>query len=307
MEAIFEHDVIFGTSGDILVSDVARSLLANEEMLRLVGSVLENCFDGLVVQKIDVKFKSSTTNSPLKESLIVSIFTTWQSDINKVIPPMWGSITGVEIPDKYASVVTVLTIVIAIYGIDWAYKKFKGKKDSDADGASTSIHGNENTILQIAGDVIGAKPEDLAAAIERAIKPAQRDSVARKALEFIRPAKREPGATISGGGAVISAEAIAAAPTDLDIESLDEEEPNEPIQRQVVAIHATDIDRSKSGWAGHLPGRWNKRLRMQIYPGIDNKSIFGKTQIIADIILVSKPNKHGDMVPYLFHVLKVYD
>jgi hypothetical protein len=307
MEVSLNHEIVFDTHSELFVSDVAKSLLANEEMVLLVGAILEKCIDGLTIEKIDVKFKSSTTNSPLKETLFLTIYTAIQPDLNKVIPEMINDLFDTELPEKLNAAVTALTIVIVIFGMDWAYKKWVAKNEKDEKDAPTSITGDQNVVIKIAGDIIGAPPEKIAAAVEQAIKPAQRNSIARRALDFIRPAKRERGASISGGGATISAEAIAEAPSALDIEMADDEESHDPYPQQTVVIHATDIDKTKTGWAGHLPGVYEKRLRMQLYPGVDPKLLFGRTEIRADIILASKPNKDGELAPYLFHVLKVYD
>lgn len=307
MEIALNHEIVFDTRSDLFVSDVARSLLANEEIVLLAGQILEKCVDGLVIEKMDVKFKSSTTNSPLKETLFLTIFTAVQPDLNKVIPEMVSEIFDVEIPEKLNAAVTALTIVIVIFGMDWAYKKWIAKPDKKDDDEATSIKGDQNVVIKIVGDIIGASPEKIAAAIEQAVKPTQRNAIAKKALDFIRPAKREGGASIHGGGATISAGAIAEAPSALDVDLADDEESHDPFQRQTVVIHATDIDKTKTGWAGHLPGIYEKRLRMQLYPGINPKTLFGKTEIAADIILASKPNKDGELIPYLFHVVKVYD
>jgi len=221
---------------------------------------------------------------------------------------MLEQLTGAYIPEKYDAIVTIIMIAIVIYGIDFAYKKIAGKTDNeDGDEGSISITGNRNVVLKIAGDTLGTTPEKVASAIDAAIKPPLRDTIARKALDFIRPAKREAGAEISGSGATITADAIADAPSALDIEMAGDDESHNPYQRQTVVIHATDLDKTKTGWAGHLPGLWEKRLKMQLYPGVSPKAVFAKSEIVADIILASKPNKDGEIVPYLFHVVKVYD
>lgn len=307
MERIFIHEIVFDTKNDSLVSDVARSLIANEEIIRVACSVLEKCATGLKIDKVDIKFGSTTTNSPLKETLLVAIFTTWQSDLNARVPEMIEDLTGIYIPDKYNQLITIIVLVIVIYGIDIAYKKYVLKDKNDKDNASISINGDKNIIFKIAGDMIGVDPESITDALESSIGPLQRDSIAKKALEFIRPAKKEGAAKIIGGGAKISAETIAAAPSDLDLEISDEDEFHEHLLNQVVVIHATDLDKTKTGWAGHLPGVWENRIKMQLYPGIDPKSLFGKTQFVADVILASRPSKDGSIAPYLFHVVKLHD
>jgi hypothetical protein len=97
MEAIFDHKVVFGTKGDILVKDVANSLLADELLLRISGMALEKCFDGLLIEKINVKFISSSTNSPLTHSVVVEIIAQFQPKLNKAIPALIEKLSGIKV------------------------------------------------------------------------------------------------------------------------------------------------------------------------------------------------------------------
>lgn len=156
-------------------------------------------------------------------------------------------------------------IVVALYGLDFAYRRFKGNKTAGAaEPAPPAISGNYNRVIHIGGNLIGVSADELASAVERAIPDKERPHLAKRSLAFIRAAKREHGAAIEGGGTSIDAGSIEEAPSDLDIEVADDPERQDPYERQAIVIHALDDDRIKSGWAGHLPGVWERRLRTQI-------------------------------------------
>ena len=309
MEAIFPHDIQFTNERAVSVSDVANSLLANEQILLNVGRILELCFDGLSVEKTIVTFVSATTNSPLKEAFLAGLLIAYQETLKEEVPKMIEAISGIRVDPQYRTIVTVIFLVVVVYGIEKAWDIFKNsKKGAEKQLVDPRISGNFNTLINIGGDLIGVSPERLASAVERSFVPKQRAHLARTALAFIQPAKRESGATIRGGSALIDADAIAAAPSVLDIAlDRDDEDDHTPHEGVEVVIHATDIDHNASGWAGHIPGIWEKRLRMKLFPAIAPTRLFGKDKITADIILVSKRGDDGRLVPYTFHVVSVYD
>jgi len=307
MEIFFPHEIIFTNKNKVSVTDVANSLLANEQLLLGVGKVLEFCFDGLTVEKINVEFVSASTTSPLKEALAAGILVAFQSQLTTEIPRMIKVATGVEVSGEYKTVVTVIFLAIAIYGIEKAWEIFKNSKNErDGQQVPSQIRNNYGTIVNIGGDLIGVSPAHLSAAVSHAFAPKLVPHLAKMALQFIAPAKRERGAAIIGAGLSIEAETIAEAPSQLDIAMNDDDEKQTPLTNVEVVIHATDLDHSSSGWAGHITGVYQKRLRMKLFSSVQPSQLFGKDKIIADIILVSKRTVEGDYIPYLFHVINVY-
>lgn len=264
---------------------------------------------GLVVEKTKVDFISASTNSPLREAFAVGILVTFQDELKIEVPKMIESITGYHVDAKYDTLVTVIFLVIVMYGMERAWEWFKNsKKDGEKSPIPQPIYNNYGTLIQAAGDLMDVPSSHLDRAIKQAIPAKQVKGLARAALDFIRPAKRERGAAIEGAGLSIDPAAIEAAPSPLDI-ALDEsdEEAQAAYERREVIIHATDIDHNSSGWAGHIPGIWEKRLRMKLFPAISPIRLFGREKITADIIVVSKRNEAGEYVPYIFHVVAVYD
>lgn len=309
MEIVFPHEVSFSNKEKISVGDVANSLIANEQILISIGRVLEFCFHGLTVEKINIEFRSASINSPLTEALGAGILVTYQEDLKREVPQMIEALTGIHSDGKYDTLITVIFLILVMHGIEKAWDIFKNsKKGVEKSPLPAPIYNNYGTLIQTGGDMMGIPSAHLAAAVQKAIPPKQVKNFARTVLEFIQPAKRERGAVIEGAGLTIDAATIEAAPSPLDI-ALDEndEETNTPFERCEVVIHATDIDHNASGWAGHVPGVWEKQLRMKLFPAIPPGRLFGKEKITADIIVVSKRDSEGHYVPYLFHVVRVYD
>lgn len=308
MEVIFPHEIVFSNKNAMSVSDVANSLIGNEQILLSIGKVLEGCFSGLVIDKINIEFKFASTNSPLKEAFSAGILFTFQDKLKEEVPKMIESLTGIHTEDKYTTIVTLIFLVIALYGIETAWAMFKkSKDDSQKPEPNLSITNNYGTVLNYTGNMMGVSPAELDHAVRQAIPQKQKSRIAKAALAFIRPAKNEKGASIQGAGQLISAATIEESPSELDIVLGDDDEIQEPFNQVEVIIHAKDKDHSSSGWAGHITGICDRRLKMKLFPSIKPPQIFGKDRIVADIILMSKIQDGGVMTPYLFHILNVYN
>jgi hypothetical protein len=258
-------------------------------------------------ERVDIRFRSATTASPLKELLAYSLVLVYQDKLTEEVPDAIKDMLGIDIPENYETFVTVLVLVIAIYGVSRAFELMKAKKGAapPADSAP-SIQGNYNTVVHVAGDLIGMDPADITATLDRRYAGAKAKPLARKALEFIRPAKREDGAAVEGGGVAIDPDTVRAAPSSFEPADEDDDATPDTYVEQAVVIHATDLDSNKSGWAGHLPGIWEQRLKMRLYPTINPADIYGRHEIVADVILVMKRDANGDLVPDLFHVVRIY-
>ena len=309
MEIIFPHEIVFSNKEAVSVGDVARSLIANEQIVLAIGKVLESCFEGLTVEKINIEFRYATTNSPLREAFAAGILVAYQQSLTTEVPKMIETATGIHVSEQYATVVTVIFLAIAIYGIEKAWELFKGrgKGEGKPPAVPAQITNNFGTIVNSGGPMIGVTPAELAGAVVRAFPPKEAQRLAKAAIAFIGPAKREKGTAIIGAGMSIEPETIEEAPSELDIALDEEEEIQQPFEKREVVIHATDIDHSSSGWAGHITGVWEKRLRMKLFPSIQPAYLFGKEKITADVIVMLKRKDDGSYVPYLFHVVNVYN
>lgn len=302
--AAVAHEITYTNTGQVTVSDVAASLVANEKLLRDTAQLLEDLFPGLRAE-LSVKFRSATTASPLKEYFILGLIMVYQKELTGEVPPLIEKMIGRDIPDSMETTVTLLFMAVAIFGIARAFDLFKTQRTGEP--VPPSIQGDYNTILNIAGDVIGIDPAQIEASLEKRHAGRKALPLAKRALQFIRPAKGEPGAGVVGGGAELTPETVRAAPGAADVEAAEEMEDQEPLLAQRVVIHATDLDSKKSGWACHLPGRWEKRLRMQLFPSVDASAIYGRREITADVILMSRVDDEGDLAPYLAILTRLHE
>ena len=114
------HTIQFSNEKSVSVRDVTNSLLANEQMLIDVGRVLEFCADGLEVTSINVEFLSASVNSPLKEALSAGILFAFQDSLKREVPKFIQKLTGVHVEDDYKTVVTVVFLIVVIYGVEQA-------------------------------------------------------------------------------------------------------------------------------------------------------------------------------------------
>lgn len=301
MDRAFRHAITYTNTGPSTVSDVAASLVANEQLIREAAEVLALLFPGLTVTEVRVNFREASTSSPLKELFAGAIVLAYQERLAVEVPALIERVTGKDVPEDMETLITVLVMIVAIYGISKAFELFGPKKDG-AKPASPEITGNYNQVVHVAGDMIGVDPDAIAAALDSryAGQKAGR-SVAKKALEFIRPAKREPGAGVEGAGLSIDPASVAAAPN--PAAAMEEEDPQQPYLNQEIHIHANDLDSKRTGWAGHLPGISDKRMPMWLYPTINTADLYGRRSAVADIIVMSRRNDDGELIPYGFHVI----
>lgn len=299
MERSFTHLVTYTNSGRVPVSDVAASLLANERLVREAFSTLEDLYPGLSFEDIVIVFRRASSDSPLQEAIEAVGNIIFQGDMNEQIPDLVRRVTGLDIPESMDGLITVIVMAIAVYGVFWLAGKFK--KD---DQSTLTIEGNYNNVIQVGGDLIGVDHDQFKAAVEGRFSKARGTSLARKALDLIRPAQRETGAAVEGGGVRIEPETIAAAPSAID-EALADDDAHEPYASHAIVIHATDLDSNKTGWAGHLPGLWEKRLPMRLSPTILREDLYGKREVSGDIVLSLRKGAGGDFVPFEFHVMRL--
>ena len=294
---------MFTTQARPSVSSVAASLVAYEQNVREAIATLELIYPGLVVDGVELRFRRAGSDSPLKEVIDGLITLSYQTDVGRQIPVVIEHLTGHKVSRDTGAVIEIVVLALTTYGLYWATDKVFGRKKPDA---APIILGDFNTIVQAGGDVLVAEPALLDQAVRaRFQSEAQARTLSKRAIQLVRPAAAERGAGLQAGGAELSSEAIRAAPTMLDFVTEDEEDLISEHQDQTVVIHATDLDSNKTGWAGHLPGLWEKRLKMRLYPTVRRDEVFGKAQFRADLILVRKATDEGKSIPFLFHVVRI--
>lgn len=289
LQSIFEHPREFGEIEDF------ETMAARMQEYAL--QILEDLIDGFHVESIDVRLKKVTQESPLKELLALAIVVTFQKDLEREVPPVVDALMGANIPDKYDSIVTVLAMIIAIYGISTFFEWLKPAKQPK------TLDKDYSTLLQTAGNSLQMQPAQIERAVTKRFSGGMKPLIQRASLDFLRPAKRARGAKIiAADGSYISKEAIAECPGDIDF-AIQEDTDQYPLQGVEIDIRALDKDRKKTGWAAVVKDVTKKRLKMQIYPTIDVKKVIGKERIKGDIIVSNKRDDGGSFQPNAYFLV----
>ncbi|MAE50734.1 MAG: hypothetical protein CMH27_02880 [Micavibrio sp.] len=292
------HSLTYNIQGNASISDVASSLLANEQMIKYAFDILEECIDGFCVTDINIKLKKVTHESPLREILAYSLVVAFQKDLEEEVPPIIEGLLNIEITDDYNSLVTVITMLVAIYGVSTVCKKiFPDKKQVNLDD-------DYERLVYIAGDQINISPDKIEKAIEKKFSAGHLRPLQKASLDFFKPSKREGARIVGADGNYISEGAVMECPSEVDLSGEDDLDMY-PLQNVEIEIRATDKDSKKQGWAAIVNDVTKKRLKMHIYPTISVGEIIGEDRIRGNIIVVNKKDANGDYLPKMYHLVEL--
>ena len=129
MDIGFDHEITYTTEKDVPVTTIVESLLANERLVHFAASVLADCIQGFSIQSVSVRVAQISNSSPLREILAVTLVATFQNDLEKEIPHLIQQVTGVAVPNDYKTLVTVLVMIGAIYGVSTLFSRIFPDKE----------------------------------------------------------------------------------------------------------------------------------------------------------------------------------
>jgi len=300
MYAGFAHGVEYDTKGTTPVSLIAKSLLANEALLREVGDLLEGCVPGLSVDKIEVTLRTVSQESPLRELFFVGLVVAFQKDLEEEVPALVEKFTGVHVPDQYDTVVTLLVMILLFYGADYAYRRVV------VGAAPRKIKHMLDGLIADTSKVTGKPETEIRRVLETKYGQGKIRKLAESAVQFFSPAKREKGAGVIAKPVFVPPDVVEEVPSLAEFDGAAEEVTKEMPDVE-IELHAQDMDRRKLGWAGVIREVSEDRLRMQLYPTIPPEKIYRKDRIRGDVIVVSKQQPDGSHKPYLFHLVRLTD
>lgn len=299
MDIVIPHSVTYDFEGRATVSEVAKSLVAQDKLVREALSVLEELFPNLTLEKPVVSVRAVSQDSPLRTNLEALVVAAYATELGQDVPDILDTLFGVNVPDTYDSVVSVLVLLIAIWGIDWVRAKiFPGKKERALDQ-------ERERLLKEAADRASVTEEHLEEAIERALRKHKR-SVMKASADFLEPAKRHKATAVKVAGTEISQNAIEAMPSDVDLAQYEPPTETEELERVTVHFRAHDLDKNKA-WAATIEEIFPYRRPLHLAPHINGENLFEKSEVIADVIVTSELDSNGEYVPRFYYLQKVYE
>ena len=109
---MLEYDVDSHPSASAL----AESLIANERLVKEAILLLEAFAPGIIVETTTVSVRRIVKESPPKQMLVAAIVTAVLPKLIADVPKILADLTRPDVPEQYHTLLTVLVMVIAIYG-----------------------------------------------------------------------------------------------------------------------------------------------------------------------------------------------
>jgi hypothetical protein len=301
MDALLPHKVSYDVAGHIQVSVIAESLIANGSLAVEAAFLLEALIPGFVVERAEVSVRRVSHESPLQQSFVVAIVAAFQPDMVRDVPLIFKDLTGVEVPHRYDTILTVVVMMIAVYGISKAIERLFPARKTD------KIDENFRNLTIVAGDLIQVPPGEVEAVVRGRLADKKQAKLGRDIRNFFAPTVGKEGALIMGGGSEISSPALAQIPNFSTAEAESDSETTESAfeNNQRIIIHAMDRDRGKVGWAGHIPALFEERVPMKLDKTIDPEALFTKTEVIGDVLIQYDIADDGKKIPSEFHLLRI--
>jgi hypothetical protein len=290
----------------VAVEDLIKSLEANARLIRASGDLISHLVPGLKIESKQVSVVRLSQESPLRELFAYSIVLAYQKELEKEVPALIEYLTGYQVPDSHDTIVTVLTMLIAIYGISKAFDKLFPKRSKD------NIDSTRKTLTKRAAELLGTTTERVMAAMEVLFTGRSTRVLVGASQKVFAPTRNQSRAAIrdKSGQEMVPAETVreaqAAAGLPYPSESDDEPQPVSKLHRNMrIILHAMDKDRQRFGWAGHCPDLFDDRVPMHLEKHIKPSDIFGRDEITGDILLISEENDNGELEPKEFLLLQV--
>jgi hypothetical protein len=299
VEISIPHTVEYDFAGRATVGEVAKSLVAQEKLVREALAVLEEVFPNLSFEKPRIELRTVIQNSPLKTHMQALVVAAYATELGEDVPDVLNTLFGVDVPDTYDSIVSVLVLLIAIWGIEWVRQKiFPDKKEAD-------LEAEKNRLLADASNRAAVTQDQMEEAITKALKKHKR-SIMKASADFLEPAKRHKAKAVKVAGAEIGQKAIEAMPS--DIELLQYEPPSEfsQLENVVVKFRAHDLDKNKA-WAATIEDVSPNRRPLHLAPDVRPEQLFERKEVRADVLVTSILDSEGEYVPNLYYLQKVYD
>lgn len=271
------HRFHYSNREAIPIQEIASSLTALERMILRSAKVMSSV-TSVPIEHCEV-FIEDIASGSLTEDIIVKLFFKDQAELDAFLSKINSAIGQ----NKVVKNALIGALILSVVG----YGVYSAVKAMSPVAPTSSVNVNNNVIINIAAKESGLTPESIEKILKGAIS--DKKSNALDAIDFVRPAKRDPEASISMEGQTvltIPKEVVADTPTSLkmDVQSTDKFIPDVDVQ-----IRATNLDSNEAGWAALIPPFVTRRVKLVLGDGIQPKDVAGKFIVRADVIVHMKP------------------
>ena len=301
MEHTFTHSITYDFDDQATIPEIAASLLANERFIKEAFAVLEVCQPGLEISNLRIRLSEVAQRSPLKEIITAAVVFGFQEDLEEEVPEFIKALTGIDIPDKYDAMITVVVVAVSLWGILSLIERVTKEKKAPATEAAY------NRVTNVAGDLIQVNGDIVRGAITERLSGKRKRATIKGARDLLMPAKKHNARSIeTGAGLSVEKDVIDEMPSEIDEQLFEPNMEEYDLPNARVSLRAHDLDRAKAGWAGVISDISDKRVKIQIDPSVPSENLFTKEEVLADVRVYRMENDDGEMEPYLYVIQEIH-
>lgn len=280
--------IVYDTQGATPIGDVIAALQATELLVQDAVSLLPSLISGVNIELRSVNVQRISQESPLKEIIFAAIWVTSQKDLEAGVTTLAEQAFGLEVPSDYETLLTLVVLVVLLYGVDLAKNIVSGMVTEGA--AKRKL----NALVEDLSQSTGKTPDQLHKILDaRYAKPGPVKTLVKSAVNFFLPSMREGNRAIDMDGVRIEPDIVGEVPYASEVSKDADYKKFEPHSAVALSIHAQDMDKGNTGWAA-VPGDLSqRRLRLKLIPPVEPMQIWGKSAVIGDIVLISKLTGDG--------------
>jgi hypothetical protein len=119
MRVELPFSVEYGTPSAVPINEIIDSLISIQALIEESGGNLPHFVEGLSVEQVQVYVQSISQESPLKELFLVSLIVAFQDSLVTDVPEIIKELTGIDVPEKFHTLVTVMVMIVLFYGIGY--------------------------------------------------------------------------------------------------------------------------------------------------------------------------------------------
>lgn len=274
------HEFFYSNKQPVPLGEIAESLLALERIAKISPKVLEE-LTKVSIERVEVYVEELHSGS-LLEKVAIRFFFQDEAGLNAFVDKVKDKVG----PPGMSRNVLIGAVLLALVG----YGSWLAAKTTNVP-SQTSIEANNNVIINIGAESAGMTADTFKAIVEAAVS--DKKALAEQSVKFIKAARADPAASIRMDGSdkmSIPAEVIAATPVAVEFKKQDKTEQLPDVD---LHIRATNLDSRKTGWAGLIPGKIDRRIRLQIDPSVEIEDVAGKFSLRANVVVFHKLDKDG--------------
>jgi hypothetical protein len=278
---------------------VIAALQATEALSREAIDLLPSFVPGLAIQSSSFNVLRLSQESPLRELFLLTLIVAFQDDLKAEVPPMLEHLLGVTISDQYDTIATVAFMIVLFYGAGFA-----------VDAVARTVAGRRvhETFDDVAEDLSkrsGLSHAEIKMVLEsRFARPPAMRRLARNAVDFFIPSKRDGSASVTLDRKRIEPSVVSEVPFAKQLNDASDFNKYMPLAAARILLHMQDRDRKSLGWAAVVPDVSQDRLKLKLMDDVRPSDLWNKDEVTGDIVVVHSLTSAG-FVPSEIHLSRI--